>query len=120
MLIYAGDTQIFSSANDYAHLVSNLNSDLNNISQWLKQNKLQHHSSKTKLIFAGSKHNLHKINDDIPVTLNGQPVPRVTSISCLGATLDKTLSWDEHIEAICKKVAGGIGTLRRIKTFVPV
>ncbi|CAB4044749.1 Hypothetical predicted protein, partial [Paramuricea clavata] len=47
--LYADDTQIFSSDNDYQHLVFNLNSDLNNISQWLKQNKLQHHSSKTKL-----------------------------------------------------------------------
>ena len=117
--LYADDTQIFSSANDYAHLVSSLNCDLNNISQWLKQNKL-HHSSKTKLIFVGSKHNVHKINDDIPVMLNGQPIPRVTSISCLGATRDETLSWDEHIDAIFKKVAAGTGTLGRIKPFIPV
>ena len=117
--LYADDTQIFSSANDYAHLVSSLNCDLNNISQWPKQNKL-HHSSKTKLIFVGSKHNVHKINDDIPVMLNGQLIPRVTSISCLGATRDETLSWDEHIHAIFKKVAAGTGTLGRIKPFIPV
>ncbi|CAB4022776.1 RNA-directed DNA polymerase from mobile element jockey-like, partial [Paramuricea clavata] len=77
--LYADDTQIFSSANDYQHLVFNLNSDLNNISQWLKQNKLQHHSSKTKVMYVGSKHNLHKINNDIPVMLNGQPIPRAIS-----------------------------------------
>ena len=75
------------------HLVSNLNSDLNNIRQLPKQNKLQHHSSKTKLfLFIGSKHNFHKINDDIPVTLNGQRIPRVTCTSCLATTLDETLS----------------------------
>ena len=74
------------------HLVSNLNSDLNNIRQLSKQNKLQHHSSKTKLIFIRSKQNLHKINDNIPVTLNDQRILRVTSTSCLAATLDETLS----------------------------
>ena len=58
------------------------------------------------------------INDDTPVMLNGQPIPRIHSIPCLGVTLDETLSW-EHIEAICKKVGAGIGMLKRIKPFVP-
>ena len=51
--------------------------------------------------------------------LNGQPIPRIHSIPCLGVTLDETLSWEEHIEAICKKVGAGIGMLKRIKPFVP-
>ena len=42
-------------------------------------------------------------------------IPRVHSISCLGVTLDEKLSWDEHVETICKKVGAGVGTLKRIK-----
>ena len=48
------------------------------------------------------------MNDDIPVILNGLSIHRVHSISCLGVTLDETLSWDEHIETICK-VGAGVG-----------
>ena len=117
--LYADDTQIFTSAKDPAELTSKLNSDLNNINHWLISNKLQHHSSKTKLMYVASKHNLNKINGDTPVMLNGQPIPRIHSIPCLGVTLDETLSWEEHIEAICKKVGAGIGMLKRIKPFVP-
>jgi hypothetical protein len=52
--------------------------------------------------------------------LNSQPIPRVYSISCLGVTLDETLSWDEHIETICKSWPGaGIGTLKRIRPYIP-
>ena len=51
--------------------------------------------------------------------LNGQPIRRIHSISCLGVTLDETLSWEEHIEAICKKIGAGMGMLERIKPFVP-
>ncbi len=40
--LYADDTQIFASSNDYAELIDSLNYDLNNISQWLVKNKLQH------------------------------------------------------------------------------
>jgi hypothetical protein len=54
--------------------------------------------------------NVLSLNDDIPVMLNSQLIPRVY-ISCLGVTLDGTLSWGEHIETICKKVGVGIGTL---------
>jgi hypothetical protein len=33
----------------------------------------------------------------------------------LGVTHDETLSWDEHIETICKKV----GAVKRIKPYIP-
>ena len=75
--------------------------------------------SKTKFMYVASKHNLNKINDDTPVMLNGQPIRRIHSISCLGVTLDETLSWEEHIEAICKKISAGMGMLKRITPFVP-
>ena len=39
---YADDTQIFSSSCEFDTLVENLNSDLNNIQNWLAKNKLQH------------------------------------------------------------------------------
>ena len=98
--LYADDTQIFTSAKDSEELTSNLNNDLNNINHWLISNQLQHHSSKTKFMYVASKHNLNKIKDDTPVMLNVQPIPRIHSIPCLGVTLDETLSWEEHIEAI--------------------
>ena len=44
--IYADDSQIFSFAKDCVEINANLNHDLNNVSQWLVKNKLQHHSTK--------------------------------------------------------------------------
>ena len=78
--LYADDTHIFTSAKDSEELTSNLNNDLNNINHWLISNQFQHHSSKTKFMYVASKHNLNKINDDTPVMLNGQPIPRIHSI----------------------------------------
>jgi retron-type reverse transcriptase len=46
--LYADDTQIFSSSNNYNKLTDKLNSDLKQISDWLASNKLQHHPTKTK------------------------------------------------------------------------
>ena len=60
-----------------------------------------------------------KIDNEFPVMINDQLIPRVHSILCLGVKLDETLNWDEHIEIVCKKVGAGIGILKRIKPYVP-
>ena len=117
--LYADYTQIFSSAKDCEELNANLNHDLHNVSQWLVKKKLHHHSAKTKLMYVGSNHSLAKIDDELPVMINDQPIPRVHSISCLGVKLDETLNWEEDINMVCKKVGTGVGILRRIKPYVP-
>ena len=51
--LYADDSHIFSAAKDCVEVNANLNHDLNNVIQWLVNNKLQHHSTKTKLMYVG-------------------------------------------------------------------
>ena len=91
--LYADDTQILSSANDIEELTENLNKDLKKLSEWLDRNKLQHHPTKTKLMFTGSKHNIDSLNCNTPVLINNQPIIRVLSFKCLGVKLDENLNW---------------------------
>ncbi len=117
--LYADDTQIFASSDNYDELVELLSSDLKNISRWLSDNKLQHHTTKTKLMFIGSRYNIkNKIGDNL-VTFKNKPLKRYRSFKCLGVELDEHLSWEVHINAICKKFGAGIGVLKRTKPFVP-
>jgi hypothetical protein len=37
----------------------------------------------------------------------------------LGVDLDEKMSWEKHIDSICKKVGSGIGIIERVKPFVP-
>ncbi len=112
--LYADDTQICCSSNSMIELTENLNHDLSRIGDWLSRNKLQHHPTKTKIMFIGSKHHINSTTFDHPVMLNNQRIPRVHSFTCLGLDLDENLNWNSHIQAICKKVGAGLGTLRRI------
>ena len=117
--LYADDTEICSFADNFDTLIENLNYDLNNVTQWLSDNRLTHHSGKSKVMFIGSSYNLkNKVNDN-PVLLNYTPVPRTDKFTCLGVDIDEKLSWDKHIETVCGKVSSGIGAMRRIKPFVP-
>ena len=42
-------------------------------------------------------HSLAEIDDEFPIMINDQPIPRVHSISCSGVKLDETLNWEEHL-----------------------
>jgi hypothetical protein len=37
----------------------------------------------------------------------------------IGVYLDENLTWNEHINRLSKKIASGIGALKRIRSFVP-
>ena len=56
----------------------------------------------------------------MPVVVNNITVSRTDTHKCLGVQIDEKLSWDGHIDMICKEASAGIGAMRRIKPFVPV
>ena len=52
------------------------------------------------------------------LAINNIPVKRVSHTKSLGTHIDQHLSWNVHIDNLCKKVASGIGVLKRIRPFV--
>ena len=84
------------------------------------ENKLQKHSSKSKLMFIGSSCISNNRNTEQPIAVNNIPVSRADTHKCLGVQIDEKLSWASHIDMMCKKSSAGIGAMRRIKPFVPV
>ena len=121
--MYVDDTQIFASSHDENDLIVKRNSDLAQVRKWLIKNKLQMHPSKSKLLFIGSSYNLNYNITEQPVVVNDQPISRTSAHKCLGVHIDEKLSWNSHVDTICKsckKISAGIGAMRRIKNFVPV
>jgi hypothetical protein len=68
LYLYADDTQISSSSYDFETLAQNLNDDLNNIQRWLLKDKLQHHPTKTKVMFIASSYNLINKIGNTPIS----------------------------------------------------
>ncbi len=50
--------------------------------------------------------------------IDNVPIKRVTKTKSLGIQIDQFLSWDNHLEEICKKASSGIGAIRRLKSYV--
>ena len=80
-----------------------MNSSLVNLNRWLIANKLSLNIAKTEFMVTGSRQRLATFdNHELRVTVDSEPIRQVTSTKTLGLTLDKNLTWKNHIEVISK------------------
>ena len=56
----------------------------------------------------------------IDVFVNGKQLSNVDCATLLGVEIDSKLSFDEHIEKLCKKLASRIAILRKIRACLPL
>ena len=117
-IMFADDTNLFSSHSNIKDLFNNVNLELNKIVVWFKANKLPLNEGKTKDTFS------HKFRqkDNIPskplmLAINGKVIERTTSIKFLGILLDGYLSWKNHISVVENKVSKNIGILHKDKNI---
>ena len=61
----------------------------------MDENKLRIHPKKSKHMFVGSNYNIKNKVCNLPIS---------HIYLCLGVILDEKLSWENHIDMICKKV----------------
>jgi len=55
----------------------------------------------------------------LEIELEGSTLEQVENVKLLGLELDEELSFDIHIDSLCKKISKRIGTLNRIKAYLP-
>ena len=118
--MYADDTHLTYADNDISKIELNLNQDLVNVSEWLVVNKLTLNKSKTEFMLIGSRQRLNTFDNAPTIAINGTPIKQVPVSKSVFVHIDENLSWTVHIETISKRIASGIGALKRIRSFVPV
>ena len=92
-----------------------INTELHNIAEWLKLNKLSLNINKTKYIF-------QMLNKTVIVqilTIDGVNIERVQHFNFLGLILDTHLNWHKHIEKTTNKCSRTIGIINKLKHILP-
>ena len=118
--MYADDTRLTyvpSSPGDLSH---SMNHALTSVQEWLNANKRSLNTTRTKCMFPGTRSNLDEIAHSPGISINGCPIERVKSYKCLRCLCWWTSNMGfPHWQQENKKIARGLGVLRRIKPFVP-
>ena len=118
MRLFADDSSLFARVQGVEATHQILLQDLQLITQWAYQWKMQFNPDITKqaieVIFS------HKINKPIhPIlTFNGIPVARKDSTKHIGLILDEKLSFRKHIKEALIKAKNGLGMLKFISRYV--
>jgi hypothetical protein len=109
--LFADDTCLFIEVNDHTEGAAKLNEDLLHIRDWSNKWLVCFSPQKTKDMVISNKAPI-----DYPeVTLDDQPIERVTSHKHLGVTLANDLSWKTHAYNIGKKAYNTLGILRPLR-----
>ena len=116
--MYADDTHLTYAGDNADNIQLHLNQDLENVHNWLRANKLTLNMTKTEFMLIGSRQRLSTLTESPTFAINDCQVSQVTTAKSLGVTIDDRLDWSGHIEKVTKKVASGIGAIKRIRREV--
>lgn len=118
---YADDSQLFislSPSNPQPN-ISQLELCLTSLQSWFCYNGLALNASKSDAILFGTHQRLRSCTTISTISVAGTHIPLSDHITTLGVTLDKSLTLNNHVSAICKSSYFHIKALRHIRTSLP-
>ena len=118
--MYADDTCVNIASENLNELLIDLKNELENISNWMRINKLSLNASKSEYMVIGHWRQLNKIGNDLPdLVLNNEVIKRADKTKYLGINIDESLNWKVQYKAIKNKLKGGLSSLRKLKNILP-
>ena len=99
--LYADDTVIYFSSSCVSEIEIFINRDPSKLSSWFSTNRLTLNVSKSKFILIGSRKKLSTCND-VTVVIDNAPLECTDTFKYLGVTINKTMTWGDHVEATIK------------------
>ena len=108
-ILFADDTNVFVHGRNPGDLVDIMNTELENVVEWLRANKLTMNIGKTHYMFfvLTKKHG----KCDNQVNIGGVSLSRVYCTRFLGVIIDCCLKWADHLNHVKSEVSKGIGII---------
>ena len=94
-----------------------MNCELKKLTEWLRYKKRSLNSGKSELVIFRSK--TRKELDEITIKINKFKLSPVPNVNYLAVVLDEFLSWDAHVNKLCKKLAQTNGIFSELRHYVP-
>ena len=114
---FADDTNLSYASKKLSSTDTVMNYELKKLAKWLRSNKLSLNPGKSDLVIFRSK--TKKELDEINIKINKSKLSAVPDVNYIGVVLDEFLSWNAHVNNLCKKLAQTNGILSKLRHYVP-
>ena len=96
-----------------------MQTDINAISRWCKDNGIRANTEKTKVMVFGSTQGLAEL-PDFQMYFDGSPLQHVMSYKYFGMTLDSQLNYNLYVNKVVASVSGNLKQFHRMRSFLNV
>ncbi|MES9881480.1 MAG: reverse transcriptase family protein, partial [Sedimenticola sp.] len=114
--LYADDTTIYDIKKDKTIVERNLQTALNELNVWCKTNGMLLNTSKTKVMLISTRQRKHVLNNNtLSLTYDDIDLEMTNGDKILGLNINENLIWNNHFNAVSKKVSSYIWLLSQIR-----
>ena len=101
---FSDDNQLYTSDSllQLPSMISLTQACISDVQSWMTNNKLQLNAEKTEMILMSTGTSAKRFSFPQSVTLLGSDIPLSSAVRNLGVTLDNTLSFEQHVNNICR------------------
>ncbi len=122
-ILFADDTTIYVSGHSKKSMFDDMRSDLEELIEWFRANKLSLNISKTNCVLFVPP-NL-KLQDNTPTShcalkFGNEQILQKPNTKFLGVEMDQRLSWSAHYKSLNSKLSRAVYTLNRVKNVLPI
>jgi len=114
-ILFADDTSIIITSPNTCELQKAISTSIHQLTKWFQENSLSLNVSKTYFLQFRNK-NLNNLHT--PVTLDSNFIISANHIKFLGLTINDSMTWKSHIDAILPKLSSACFAIRSVKPYV--
>jgi hypothetical protein len=120
---YADDStlhRVISSRTDRTDAASIINADLRTVQQWADTWCAKFNATKTHALTISHAHDeTNRHQQQPPLFLDGSRLEEVEQLTIVGLTINRRLTWGDHVRKVAMRTGQQIGALRRARSCLP-
>ena len=115
--LYADDSTMHAANKDEKVVEFKLQCGATGFFCWCRSNKMLVHIQKTAYMTLASRQNLRR-EDHIEIYIDSEIIQTVEQHKLLGVVIDRSLSWDKQIDAVCLNITRRITLLKLLLKYI--
>ena len=116
--LFADDSTLYVSKTSERQINSILQKSINEIIKWCKDNHMLISPAKTKCMLITTRQKHQNKPQSLQLTLGSDSIEQISKHRILGVIVDEKLSWEPHIDKLCKTLSRNIFLLTKLKQLI--